>query len=110
MLGSHNVAGLEGRQRMYVCHCRAITDCRIREVIAAGATGLGELARRSGAGVTCGGCLPGVRRILVASGGGARGGSLPDPAAGSRAGIPARAQGGRGGTLEGVGADASRSS
>jgi bacterioferritin-associated ferredoxin len=52
---------------MYVCHCRAVTDCRIREVIAAGATELGEVARRSGAGVTCGGCLPAVRRILVAS-------------------------------------------
>jgi bacterioferritin-associated ferredoxin len=49
---------------MYVCHCRAVTDCRIREVIAAGATDLGEVARRSGAGVTCGGCLPGVRRLL----------------------------------------------
>jgi bacterioferritin-associated ferredoxin len=67
MLGSHNVAGLEAAQHMYVCHCRAVTDCRIREVIAAGATDLGEVARRSGAGVTCGGCLPGVRRILVAS-------------------------------------------
>jgi bacterioferritin-associated ferredoxin len=54
---------------MYVCHCRAVTDCRIREVIAAGATELGEVARRSGAGVTCGGCLPGVRRILAASAG-----------------------------------------
>lgn len=67
MLGSHNVAGLEAAHPMYVCHCRAVTDCRIREVIAAGATDLGEVARRSGAGVTCGGCLPGVRRILVAS-------------------------------------------
>jgi bacterioferritin-associated ferredoxin len=49
---------------MYVCHCRAVTDCRIREVIAAGATDLGELARRSGAGITCGGCLPAVKRLL----------------------------------------------
>ena len=30
---------------MYVCHCRAVTDCRIREVIAAGAASLGEVAR-----------------------------------------------------------------
>jgi bacterioferritin-associated ferredoxin len=49
---------------MYVCHCRAVTDCRIREVIAAGATNLGEVARQSGAGITCGGCLQGVERIL----------------------------------------------
>jgi len=49
---------------MYVCHCQAVTDCRIREVIAAGATDLGELARRSGAGITCGGCLPAVKRLL----------------------------------------------
>jgi bacterioferritin-associated ferredoxin len=61
---------------MYVCHCRAVTDCRIREVIAAGATGLGEVARRSGAGITCGGCLPGVRRIVDAS---TSGGEKVDP-------------------------------
>jgi bacterioferritin-associated ferredoxin len=54
---------LEGL-RMYVCHCRAVTDCRIREVIAAGATSLAEVARQSGAGITCGGCLPGVERVL----------------------------------------------
>jgi bacterioferritin-associated ferredoxin len=53
---------------MYVCHCRAVTDCRIREVIAAGATSLGEVARRSGAGITCGGCLQGVERVLQEEG------------------------------------------
>jgi bacterioferritin-associated ferredoxin len=53
---------------MYVCHCRAVTDCRIREVIAAGATNLGDVARRSGAGVTCGGCLPMVERLLEEQG------------------------------------------
>jgi bacterioferritin-associated ferredoxin len=53
---------------MYVCHCRAVTDCRIREVIAAGATSLGDVARRSGAGVTCGGCLPMVERLLAEQG------------------------------------------
>jgi bacterioferritin-associated ferredoxin len=53
---------------MYVCHCRAVTDCRIREVIAAGAASLGEAARRSGAGVTCGGCLPMVARLLEEQG------------------------------------------
>jgi bacterioferritin-associated ferredoxin len=58
---------LEGRQ-MYVCHCRAVTDCRIREVIAAGAANLGEVARQSGAGVTCGGCLPMVERLLAEQG------------------------------------------
>jgi bacterioferritin-associated ferredoxin len=53
---------------MYVCHCQAVTDCRIREVIADGATDLGEVARRSGAGVTCGGCLPAVERLLAEQG------------------------------------------
>jgi bacterioferritin-associated ferredoxin len=53
---------------MYVCHCRAVTDCRIREAIAAGATSLGDVARRSGAGTTCGGCLPMVARLLEEQG------------------------------------------
>jgi bacterioferritin-associated ferredoxin len=53
---------------MYVCHCRAVTDCRIREVIAAGATSLAEVARQSGAGITCGGCLQGVERVLEEQG------------------------------------------
>ena len=66
---------------MYVCHCRAVTDCRIREVIAAGASDLGEVARRSGAGVTCGGCLPAVKRLLREQAGDAPPRPLPQPRA-----------------------------
>jgi bacterioferritin-associated ferredoxin len=53
---------------VYVCHCKAVSDCRIREVIADGATDLVEVARRSGAGITCGGCLPAVERLLCEQG------------------------------------------
>ena len=45
---------------MIICHCAGVTDCTIRMLIEAGATSLGEITRRCGAGVpgglrTCGG-------------------------------------------------------
>jgi bacterioferritin-associated ferredoxin len=51
--------------RMYVCHCRVVNDRRIRETIDAGATTPGEVARACGAGATCGGCVPMIRRLLA---------------------------------------------
>jgi bacterioferritin-associated ferredoxin len=50
---------------MYVCHCRVVNDRRIHEAIAAGARTPAAVARACGAGATCGGCVPLVRRLLA---------------------------------------------
>ena len=49
---------------MFVCHCRALTDGEIREVITGGACDLEEVGARCGAGVTCGGC-PLIEELLA---------------------------------------------
>ena len=50
---------------MFVCHCRALTDGEIREVITGGACDLDEVGDRCGAGVTCGGCCPLIQELLA---------------------------------------------
>ena len=50
---------------MFVCHCRALTDGEIREVITGGACDLEEVGARCGAGVTCGGCCPLIEELLA---------------------------------------------
>jgi bacterioferritin-associated ferredoxin len=50
---------------MYVCHCRVVNDRRIRDTIDAGARTPGQVARACGAGATCGGCVPLIRRLLA---------------------------------------------
>ena len=50
---------------MFVCHCRAVTDGEIREVITGGACDLDEVGERCGAGVTCGGCCPLIQELLA---------------------------------------------
>ena len=49
---------------MYICHCRAVTDQRIRTSIRAGAHSLAELGARCGAGTRCGGCWPALLELL----------------------------------------------
>src|SRR4029450_4507742 len=51
---------------MFVCHCRALTDGEIREVITGGACDLDEVGDRCGAGITCGGCCPLIQGVLGA--------------------------------------------
>jgi len=51
---------------MLVCHCNGVTDRHIRRSIREGASSTSEVARRSGAGNGCGGCLEGIRKILRA--------------------------------------------
>ena len=53
---------------MYVCSCRAVTDRDICGAIAEGACSLAEVARRCGAGITCGGCQPALRQMLTEQG------------------------------------------
>jgi bacterioferritin-associated ferredoxin len=53
---------------VYVCSCRAVTDRQVCGAIADGACTLREVARASGAGITCGGCQPLLRRLLTEHG------------------------------------------
>jgi bacterioferritin-associated ferredoxin len=49
---------------MLICHCRAVNDETIRNVVLAGAHEPQEVAVRCGAGGRCGGCLPALRALL----------------------------------------------
>lgn len=51
---------------MLVCHCNGVTDRHIRRSIREGAATPNEVARRCGAGASCGGCHEGIRKILHA--------------------------------------------
>jgi len=50
---------------MYICHCRAVTDARVRAAVDNGARSPAEVARGCGAGTGCGGCLPALRAVLA---------------------------------------------
>lgn len=49
---------------MIVCHCHAINDRTIREVVRAGACSPRAVAKACGAGGGCGGCRHAVERII----------------------------------------------
>ena len=49
---------------MIVCHCRGISDRKIREVIQRGAHSPREVAIACHAGRSCGGCIPAVRELI----------------------------------------------
>ena len=51
---------------MWVCHCKAVTDARILEAIAAGAQDEFDIARMCGAGSRCGSCHDELRRLYDA--------------------------------------------
>jgi bacterioferritin-associated ferredoxin len=48
---------------MWVCHCRAVTDARVRDAIARGAEDANEIGRVCGAGTGCGSCHDELRRL-----------------------------------------------
>jgi len=48
---------------MWVCHCHAVTDARIRALVSEGALGMHDVGVRCGAGTGCGGCRDEVRRL-----------------------------------------------
>ena len=50
---------------MVVCHCRVVTDRRIREAIESGAVHASEIGLHCGAGTRCGGCAPALQRLLA---------------------------------------------
>ncbi len=50
---------------MVVCHCLAINDSTIRELLDSGALSVEEIGTRCGAGTECGACVENVRRLAV---------------------------------------------
>jgi bacterioferritin-associated ferredoxin len=52
---------------MWVCHCRAVTDSKVRQIIAAGADDEIEIGRECGAGTGCGSCHDELRRLCEES-------------------------------------------
>ncbi len=48
---------------MWICHCRAVTDARIRAALGEGARNEDEVGKACGAGTRCGGCRDEVRRL-----------------------------------------------
>jgi len=53
---------------VYICHCRAVTDQRLRAALEDGARDPVDLGRRCGAGTGCGGCLPALQALLAECG------------------------------------------
>jgi len=49
---------------MIVCECENVSDARIRDTIAKGATTIAEVTRRCGAGGCCRSCHPQIARML----------------------------------------------
>lgn len=52
---------------MYVCLCRGVTDQAVADAVRDGARSLSAVGRACGAGRTCGGCRPEIRRLLAAT-------------------------------------------
>ncbi|HAF68533.1 MAG TPA: (2Fe-2S)-binding protein [Acidimicrobiaceae bacterium] len=50
---------------MVVCHCLAVNDSTIRELLDSGALSVEEIGTRCGAGTECGSCVEQVRRLAV---------------------------------------------
>ena len=49
---------------MYVCLCRGVSDRKIGAAIAAGATDVDDIGRRTGAGTVCRDCHPAIEEML----------------------------------------------
>jgi len=49
---------------MLVCHCRNVSDRKIRRLVKGGATSAREVARATGAGTHCGGCRSSVKQTV----------------------------------------------
>ncbi len=52
---------------MVVCHCRAINDASINELMVGGRLTLDDIANHCGAGIDCGGCLDTIEDLLDAA-------------------------------------------
>ncbi len=49
---------------MFVCHCNVVTDTDIIESVANGARCVADVARDTGAGRVCGGCVSTLRELV----------------------------------------------
>lgn len=49
---------------MLICHCRAVYERQIRDLVRSGAGSRAEVARASRASTACGGCTRAVERII----------------------------------------------
>ena len=49
---------------MIVCICKAVSDRKIRGLVAEGASSLRDLSRELGLGTCCGKCVPQAREVL----------------------------------------------
>lgn len=54
----------EEKPPMLVCHCKRITDRQIRAAVQDGASSLQDVARKSGAALSCGGCARSLRAVV----------------------------------------------
>ncbi|MEM9562736.1 MAG: (2Fe-2S)-binding protein [Actinomycetota bacterium] len=52
---------------MVVCHCKAVNDTSINELLAGGRLTLDDVAAHCGAGTDCGGCLDTIEDLLDAA-------------------------------------------
>jgi bacterioferritin-associated ferredoxin len=49
---------------MIVCHCAVVRDRDVALALAAGARGLAQVCRATGAAGTCGGCVFSIRQLV----------------------------------------------
>jgi bacterioferritin-associated ferredoxin len=49
---------------MIVCHCKAVSDRRVRQAAREGARSCADIAEACEAGADCGGCHPTIEQIL----------------------------------------------
>jgi bacterioferritin-associated ferredoxin len=49
---------------VYICHCKAVTDSKIRSAIDEGARTIDEVGSRCRAGTGCGGCWPALFALI----------------------------------------------
>jgi len=52
---------------MIVCHCRNVSDRKIKRLVREGACSAREVARATGAGMHCGGCRSAVKEVVDAA-------------------------------------------
>lgn len=73
-------------QLVIVCHCRGVTERKIRQAVRKGACSRVDVARACDAGRTCGGCTPVIDDILESERGpeAAHAASLSEPAFAAR--------------------------
>ncbi|MCU7191964.1 (2Fe-2S)-binding protein [Turicibacter sanguinis] len=55
---------MAGHAHKMICHCKQVDYITIRKAMIQGARTIDEIKEMTGAGTTCGGCLPKIQAIL----------------------------------------------